>query len=439
MIEISLLTEEIIMPNEIAFEMAASNRMRFGKGATREIGMDLADMKVRRVMVLTDAHLAPLSPVAEVRQSLEDNGVSYVFFDRVRIEPNDASFLDAIEVAKQEEVDAFVAVGGGSTMDTAKAANLYSTYPADFLDYFAPPVGKGRQVPGPCKPLIAVPTTAGTGSEHTGIAVVDIETLHVKAAFVHQYTKPVLGIVDPDNTRTLPPMVAAATGLDVLSHVFESYTAIPYSQRSRPERPSQRPPYQGSNPVSDVWCLDTLRTVAKYLLRAIEDPDDEEARSHMLLASSCAGVAFETAGVAMPHGLSYPIAGMVRRYRPEGYPPGDHPLAPHGIAVILTAPAVARFTAPACPERHLQVAEILGAPVSRAQPQDAGKILADAIIALIRRLKLPNGAAALGFTKEDIPQMVKGALRQQRNLHNAPRFPSEDDLARIYQESLVLW
>ncbi|MFZ5449956.1 MAG: hydroxyacid-oxoacid transhydrogenase [Thermodesulfobacteriota bacterium] len=427
------------MPNEIAFEMAAGNRMRFGKGATREIGMDLADMKVRRVMVLTDAYLASQPPVAEVRQSLEDNQVPYVFFDRVRIEPNDASFLDAIEVAKQEEVDAFVAVGGGSTMDTAKAANLYSTYPGDFLDYFAPPVGKGRQVPGPCKPLIAVPTTAGTGSEHTGIAVVDIETLHVKAAFVHQYTKPVLGIVDPENTKTLPPMVAAATGLDVLSHVFESYTAIPYTQRPRPERPSLRPPYQGSNPISDIWCLDTLRTVAKYLIRAIEDPEDEEARSHMLLASSCAGVAFETAGVAMPHGLSYPIAGMVRQYRPEGYPPGDHPLAPHGIAVILTAPAVARFTAPACPERHLQVAEILGASVSQAKGEDAGKILADEIVALIRRLKLPNGIAAVGFTREDIPQMVKGALRQQRNLHNAPRFPSEDDLAQIYEESLVLW
>lgn len=427
------------MANEIAFEMAASNRLRFGKGVSREIGMDLADMNLRRVMVLTDPYLSKLPPVAVVRQSLEDNKVPYVFFDRVRVEPNDASFLDAIEFAQQEEVDGFVAVGGGSTMDTAKAANLYSTYPADFLDYFAPPVGRGKQVPGSCKPLIAVPTTSGTGSEHTGIAVVDIETLHVKAAFVHQYTKPLLGVADPDHTKTLPPLVAAATGLDVLSHVVESYTAIPYDSRPLPERPRLRPPYQGSNPISDVWCLDTLRKVAKYLLRAVEDPGDEEARSHMLLAASLAGVGFETAGVAMPHGLSYSIAAMVRSYRPEGYPPGDHPLVPHGIAVILTAPAVVRFTAPACPERHLEIAEILGAPVSRAKPEDAGKILADAILALIRRLNLPNGTAAVGFTREDTAQMVKGALRQQRNLHNAPRFPSEDDLAKIYEESLVLW
>jgi len=427
------------MTNEIAFEMAASNRLRFGKGVTREIGMDLADMKVRRVMVLTDAYLAQLPPVVQVRQSLEDNQVPYVLFDRVRIEPTDASFLDAVAVAKQEEIDAFVAVGGGSTMDTAKAANLYSTYPADFLDYFAPPIGKGRQVPGPCKPLIAVPTTAGTGSEHTGIAVVDIETLHVKAAFVHQFTKPLLGIADPENTKTMPPLVAAATGLDVLSQVVESYTAIPYDRKPFPDRPRMRPPYQGSNPISDVWCLDTLRAVSKYLLRAVEDPEDEEARSHMLLASSCAGVGFETAGVALPHGLSYSIAAMVRNYRPEGYPPANYPLVPHGIAVILTAPAVVRFTAPACPDRHLQVAEILGAEVSRAKPEDAGKILSDKIIALMQRLKLPNGTHAVGFTREDTPLMVKGALRQQRNLHNAPRLPSEEDLSQIYEESLVLW
>jgi hydroxyacid-oxoacid transhydrogenase len=427
------------MPNEIAFEMAASNRLRYGKGVTREIGMDLADMKVRRVMVLTDSYLANLPPVARVRQSLEDNKVPYVLFDRVRIEPNDASILDAIEFAKQEEVDAFVAVGGGSTMDTTKAANLYSTYPADFLDYFAPPVGKAKPVPGPCKPLIAVPTTSGTGSEHTGIAVVDIETLHVKAAFVNQYTKPLIGIADPDNTKTMPPLVAASTGLDVLSHVVESYTAKPYYQRPLPERPGLRPPYQGSNPISDIWCLYSMRAVAKYLIRTIEDPEDEEARSHMLLAASCAGVGFETAGVAMPHGLSYSIAAMVRKYRPEGYPPGDHALVPHGIAVILTAPAVVRFTAPACPERHLEVAEILGAKVSQAKPEDAGKILSDEILALIRRLKLPNGTSAVGFTREDVPQMVKGALLQQRVLSNAPRFPSEADLAQIYEESLVLW
>lgn len=241
------------MEHDYAFEMAASN-LRFGPGVTREVGMDLAEMGIGRVLVLTDRRLAASAPVETVRLSLEKERIAYSIFDKVRIEPSDESVKTAIEYARSGSFEAFVAVGGGSTIDTAKFVNLYTTYPpSDFLDYVNAPVGKGMPVPGPLKPLFAIPTTAGTGSETTGVAILDLERLHAKTGVAHRRLKPTLGMVDPVNTRTLPPMVTASTGLDVLTHAIESYTAIPYDSRPLPEKPVLRPAYQGSNPVSDLW------------------------------------------------------------------------------------------------------------------------------------------------------------------------------------------
>lgn len=426
------------MPNDTAFELATSS-LRYGPGVTREVGLDLAEMGVRRVMVLTDPFVAKLPPLAVALDSLSRAGVSFSVFDRVRIEPTDHSFREAIAFAGQGDFDAFVALGGGSTVDTAKAANLYSTYPpADFLDYVNPPIGKGLPPPGPLKPLIAIPTTAGTGSETTGVAIFDYTPLHAKTGIAHRRLKPTLGLLDPENTRTLPPQVAASAGLDVLSHAVESYTALPFDQRPYPERPSLRPAYQGANPISDVWALEALRIVARYLIRAVEDPSDDEARGRMLLAAAYAGMGFGNAGVHLPHGMSYPVSGMVRTFRPAGYPV-DYPLVPHGISVILNAPAVFRFTAPTSPERHLRVAEILGADVSRVKPADAGQVLADRLTALIERLRLPNGLRALGYGTEDIPALVEGTLPQHRVTKLSPRPATAEDLARLFEEAMTAW
>lgn len=428
---------EHLMEQEIAFEMAAS-QIRFGQGVTREVGMDITDLGLRRVMVLTDPLLATLAPVSNVVESLRQNQIDFQLFGRVRVEPTDESFQEAITFARSGGFDGFVAVGGGSTMDTAKAANLYSTYPAEFLDYVNPPVGKGRPVPGPVKPLIAIPTTAGTGSETTGVAIFDLIKIHAKTGIAHRRLKPTLGLLDPENTRTLPPAVAASTGLDVLSHAVESYTTLPYTQRPRPERPLLRPAYQGCNPISDVWALQALRMVARYLQRAVENPSDDEARAQMLLAASYAGMGFGNAGVHLPHGMSYPVAGMVRTFRPEGYKV-DHPMVPHGVSVILNAPAVFRFTASACPERHLHAAEILGADVSRAKPADAGQILADQIIRFMKCLNVPSGLKAVGYGLSDIPALVKGTLPQHRVTKLSPRPASEEDLARLFEDAMSYW
>jgi hydroxyacid-oxoacid transhydrogenase len=317
--------------------------------------------------------------------------------------------------------------------------NLYTTYPpTDFLDYVNAPIGRAMPVPGPLKPLIAIPTTAGTGSETTGVSIFDLTALHAKTGIASRRLKPTLGLLDPENTRTMPPEVAASSGLDILSHAVESFTAIPYSARPRPDRPALRPAYQGSNPISDVWSLQALRLVAAYLVRAVEDPSDDEARAQMLLAASYAGVGFGNAGVHLPHGMSYPVSGHVKSYRAPGYA-SDHPLVPHGISVILNAPAVFRYTATANPERHLQAAEALGASVSNVKKEDAGKVLADRITWYMRELKVPNGLKAVGYSSSDIATLVEGTLPQHRVTKLSPRPAGPDELGKLFEDAMVAW
>jgi hydroxyacid-oxoacid transhydrogenase len=422
---------------DTAFEMATSN-IRFGPGGTREVGMDLADMGMKRVLVVTDPVLAKLPPVEIVRESLAAEGIEFDVYDRVRVEPSDASMKEAIEAAGEGKYQAFVAVGGGSSIDTAKVANLYTSWPADFLTYVNAPLGEGKPVPGPLKPLIAIPTTAGTGSETTGVAIFDLTEMHAKTGIAHRRLKPTLGIVDPENTRTMPPLVAASTGLDVLCHAVESYTTIPFNARPRPQRPILRPAYQGANPVSDIWAERSMQMVSEYLVRAVEDPGDHEARSQMLLASTYAGIGFGNAGVHLCHGMSYPVSSRVRAYQPAGYP-DDHPLVPHGISVVLNAPAVFRFTGEACPERHLRAAEILGADVDESELDEAGLVLAERIVQIMQVLGLPNGLGDIGFTKDDAAALAKGTLPQHRVTKLSPRPASEEDLVKLFEESMQLW
>jgi hydroxyacid-oxoacid transhydrogenase len=426
------------MTDEIAFEMATSS-LRFGAGVTREVGMDLADLGVRRALVVTDPNLTRLAPVQTVLAALDAAGIEAVLFDGARIEPTDESFREAIQFAERHPGEGIVAVGGGSVIDTAKAVNLYTTYPpADFLDYVNAPIGKALPVPGPLKPLIAIPTTAGTGSETTGVSIFDFTELHAKTGIASRRLKPTLGVLDPENTRTMPPYVAASSGLDILSHAIESFTAIAYTSRPRPASPLLRPAYQGSNPISDIWALQALRIIAQYLVRAVHDPGDDEARAQMVLAAAYAGVGFGNAGVHLPHGMSYAVSGHVKHFRAPGYP-ADHPLIPHGISVILNAPAVFRFTSSANPARHLRGAEALGASIVGVKEADAGRVLADRVVWFMERLGVPNGLKAVGYSSEDIPSLVEGTLPQHRVTKLSPRPAGRDELAELFEASMVAW
>lgn len=425
------------MANDTAFQMAASN-VRFGQGVTAEIGMDLQAMGVKKTLVVMDPALVDLPTGEVVRRALEQSHIGYDIFSEVSVEPTDASFKRAAEVACDGQYDSFVAVGGGSTIDTCKAANLYATYPADFFTYVNAPIGDGRPVPGPTKPLIAIPTTAGTGSETTGVAIFDYVEQHAKTGIAHRFLKPTLGIIDPDNTRTMPAAVAASSGLDVLSHALESFTAIPFDQRPRPNSPLERPAYQGTNPISDIWAIRALELMAEYLPRAYADPSDDEARMNMLMASTIAGIGFGNAGVHLPHGMSYPVAGMVKSFEPAGYEV-DHPIVPHGMSVILNTPAVVRFTSPSDPQRHLRAAAALGADPADAPPEAAGEILADRVMHFMKLTDMPNGLSAVGYTADDIPALVKGTLPQHRVTKLSPIEAGELELTKLFEDSMQVW
>lgn len=425
------------MQHETTFSMDASSIV-YGPGSTREVGSHMQRLGATRVLVVTDPTVAALEPVAVALASLREAGIDAVLFDRVRVEPTDASFQEAIAAAREAHVDGYVAIGGGSSIDTAKAANLFTTWPADLLAYVNAPIGRAEPVPGPLKPLIAIPTTAGTGSETTGVAIFDLVELHAKTGIAHRALRPAMGILDPHNTRTMPPMVASCAGFDVLSHAVESLTALPFDQRPAPASPHVRPAYQGANPISDLWAAQAIEMMSQAMVRAVDDPDDDEARGQMLLASAYAGIGFGNAGVHLPHGMSYPVSGMVRNYRPEGYA-GDHPIIPHGMSVILNAPSVFRWTAQANPERHLLAARLMGTDTTNANPAEAGDILAEAIIALMRRTNMPNGLAAVGYTEDDIPALVEGTLPQHRVTKLSPRPADADDLAHLFAGAMQYW
>jgi hydroxyacid-oxoacid transhydrogenase len=415
-----------------------TSSIKFGPGVTREVGYDMQEQGARRVMVVTDSNLTDSEPVSVTIEALRKQGIDTALFDEVAVEPTDNSFQAAIRFATDGEFDGFVAVGGGSSIDTAKAANLYSSYPAEFMTYVHPPVGLGKPIPGSLKPLIAIPTTAGTGSETTGVAIFDLVKMHAKTGIANRALRPVKGLVDPDNTRTLPKLVAACTGLDVLTHALEALTALPYNRRPAPEQPKLRPAYQGANPISHIWASQAVEMISHNLVRVIEDPSDDEARSQVMLAATYAGIGFGNGGVHLAHGMSYPVSGMVRDYVPDGYPPG-HPIIPHGMAVALNAPAVFRFTAPANPDLHMYTARLMGQDTSNTRPEDAGQQLASAIVDLMRKIGMPNGLKAVGYGHQDVDKLVQGTLLQHRLTKLSPRPAGEEDLQQMFLDSLTCW
>lgn len=384
-------------------------------------------MGITNALIVTDKNLNENTKWPELtKEYLEGEGIKATIWDGVHIEPTDVEVMKGIEFAKDKNFDGFIAVGGGSSIDTAKMINLYTTYPTpDFKDYIAPPTGKGKSVPGPLKPLIAVPTTAGTGSENTPVAIVDLVKEKLKVGISHPSLLPDYAILDPIVTTTLDPYHTATTGLDALMHDIECYTAIPYNARPRPESPDKRPVYVGSNPVSDIFVEKSAELIGKYLRRAYFNPYDMEARRNMMLASHLGG-AFGNAGVHIPHALAYPIAG--RR----------HDL-PHGLTCILTAPASIEFIAPVVPEKLARLAKLLGEDVDGMPVRDAALQLKEALIKLFRDLNMPSGLAEVGFDEKDIDELAEGAMKIQRLLSCSPRPVTIEDVKWIFKESMYNW
>jgi alcohol dehydrogenase class IV len=419
--------------NETVFTYGAPG-LKFGEGASDEIGYDLSQHDVSRVLVVTDPGVAATGHPQRVADQMAKFGIEAAVFDGVHVEPTDASLEEAIAHARDTGPwDAFVAVGGGSSIDTAKAVNLLTTNDGELMDYVNAPVGKGRNPERPLKPLVAVPTTTGTGAESTTICVLDVLAQHVKTGISHPRLRPTLAVVDPALTLTQPAGVTSAAGMDILCHALESYTARPYGSYAK-KQPDQRVPYCGSNPISDMWSEKAMSLLAGAFRRAVHDGEDTGARHEMAMAATFAGLGFGNAGVHIPHANAYPIAGRVRDFRPAGYP-DDEAMVPHGMAVSLTAPEAFRWTFEASPERHLKAAELLAPGHGYYGPDALPEVLAD----LMRDIAIPNGLGAVGYDEGDVDDLVEGTMKQQRLLATAPREVTEDDAAGILTRSLELW
>ena len=413
--------------------------IRFGVGATEELGYELNRRRLTRVLLVTDPHLVTTGLPDRVEALMREAGVAVEVFDQVHCEPTDRSIQAALAFQQGKEIDGYVALGGGSCIDTAKAMNLYGTYPAPLLTYINRPIGEGKPIPGPLKPLIAIPTTAGTGSESTSVLIMDLADLHLKTGVSHSYLRPTVGIIDPLNTLSMPPIVTASCGLDVLCHALESYLSLPHNVRPRPSSPANRAPYIGANPIADLFSVRAIELAGRYLRRAYFNPHDMEARTQMALASTLAGFGFGNAGVHIPHAMGYPVAGMVREFRAAGYPSQSKAQVPHGMSCIVNAPAAFRFTLPAQPERHAEAAALLGEDTRSLSREEGGQALISGLIRLMRELDMPNGLSALGYTEDDLPALVEGTLKQQRLLVNSPRPVGERDLLGIFRDALRYW
>ncbi len=420
--------------NESVFSVDVS-AISFGPGVLFEAGEQLRALGCRRVALFTDARVVRLPPVEAALASARAAGLDVAVYDEVHVEPTDASFRAASAFARAGAFDGYLSVGGGSVIDTCKAAILYATYPADLLAYVNAPIGAGRPVPGPLPPHVACPTTSGTGSECTGIAVFDYLELKAKTGIASRRLRPTLALIDPTATRSLPPMVVAASGFDVLCHALESYTARPFTARMHPDKPASRPMSQGRNPWSDVGAMEALRLAGKYLVRAVRDETDAEAREGLSWAATLAGIAFGNAGVHLPHAMSYSVAGLVREYRAPGYPQAE-PLVPHGISVVVNAPSVFRVTAATSPERHLAAAAALGADVHDAGPEDAAEALARTLVDAMRATGVPLGVGAVGYAESDVEALARGAIVQKRLVDNAPIAVDDEAMRGLFRGAM---
>ena len=404
----------------------------FGPGASREAGWRARSLGVSRALLVTDAFLAERGLHEHVLDACRQEGVDVVVHLIPVGEPTESTLAEVGAAARAAGMDGVIGLGGGSALDAAKVAALLGTHGGAVRDYVNAPLGGALAPPGPLLPLLAMPTTAGTGSEVTAVAVLDLPDERVKTGIAHASLRPLVALCDPDLTLGVPAAVTAATGIDALLHAAEAYTSIPYTSRPAPATPVERPNYQGSHPLADVWVRHAIELVGRFLERAVADGTDREARAGMMLAATAAGIGFGNAGVHIPHACSYPIAGLRHGWKPPGYP-GEGRFVPHGIACALTAPAAFGLTHAALPERHRDAARLLTG--SEPDPADANP-LGGAVRALMERIGVPSRLAEVGYGEDDVPELVAGAEKQQRLLACSPVPVGADVLGRVFRASL---
>lgn len=416
----------------------AMPRLTVGRGTLTEVGARTEALGARRVALFTDPYLLDGPLVATVKDSLKKAGIEFALFSDIRVEPDDDSVERGAAFLAQANCNVMVSVGGGSVMDTAKASLVLHRHGGSALDYFAPPIGAGKAITGPLLPHVACPTTSGTGSECTSISVLRVNSLNTKFVIAHPCLLPTIAIVDPQVCDSLPANAVASTGFDLCCHALECYTARAYTQHDKVPSPNARQYIQGANPLSDLAAREAMEIVGRYLERGVNDASDRQARDQLMWGATLAGIAFGNSGTHLPHAMSYGITHLMKDITTEGYPVAT-PFVPHGISVIVNAPSIFRYTAEATPERHLDGARFLLADDKGATPDDAGEVLANRLVQLMKATHMPNGLNGVGFDESHITALADSSIRQGRAIANAPRESNHVDLENMYRNALNYW
>lgn len=392
-----------------------AGQLVFGRNSADQLGDLVKRLGANRVLVVTDKSLIQAGVCDRVRKPLESSGISIEVFEGCSPEPPIHAVNGAITMAREQNCDLVLGLGGGSNMDVAKAAAVVLKHGGSVKDYAGDQI-----VPGPIFPLILVPTTSGTGSEVTAASVLNDTEQGAKFAILSNHIRPEIAVVDPTLTVSCPPKVTASSGIDALSHAVEAYTAIDNESFPLPE--GEKSIYQGTHPLGKTLAEDAIELIGRHLRTAVKNGDNLEAREGMSLAATVAGMSFSNIGVAVVHALEFPLNDTVH--------------TPHGIGCGLLLPYVMQFNALARPKQMSKIAQLLGEDISGLDEKSAAQQGVIAVRKLNADIGVPARMSEVGIREEHLPAMAQKAFGLKRILRVNPRPVTQADLESILKSAL---
>jgi alcohol dehydrogenase class IV len=385
------------------WEFHSAQQIIFGTGSIHQLDKILTKLKANNVFLITDSGVQKAGIVDKVVSVLQNDGYNVTVYDETIPEPPVETAMACYEFAKSKmDTDVIIGLGGGSSIDLAKVTALLMAHGGHPNDYFGE-----NKVPGPIAPLIAIPTTAGTGSEVTSVSVLTDTDNNLKVGISDNYLRPTVALLDPELTVGLPPYVTACTGIDALAHAVEAYTAVDYKH----VQAQGDILFQGSLPISDSLALQAIELIADNLALAVHQGSNLTARSNMLLASLLAGMAFSNAGTASAHALAYPIGGLVK--------------SPHGEVTGLLLPYVMEFNSSIQIEKMGKIAQAFHVQTDGLSAREAAKAACNAVLQLLNDIGLPTRLSEIGIAESHIPEIAEKALGIDRLIRNNPRKPTQ--------------
>ena len=400
-----------------SFNVASAGHLVFGCGSVAELGEQLCRRSLNRVFIVTDQTLEDAGILARVTASLTKSSLRFRVFKGGQPEPSIAVANLAIDEARESACDVIVGLGGGSNMDVAKMVAAVLTHGGQVRDYLGP-----EMIPGPVMPVVCLPTTAGTGSEVTGSVILSDPEAATKVAALSIFLRPYLAIVDPELTLSCPPKVTADSGIDVLAHAIEAYTAVDW--RDLPVRLGENvlSPFDGSHPLGDCFAEKAIQLVGEHLSTVVHQPDNLLSREAMALAATLAGMAFATSGVALIHAMEYPVGVALH--------------ISHGEGNGLLMPYVMQFNVPTRLERFAKVAALLGEDTSGLTLERAAQRSVELVDQLRADIGIPGTLREIGASQEMLPSFAKKAFAIKRLMRMNPREPTEVEILDIFRQAL---